>query len=264
MAEWPFETAVSNSDVLDSVLRCLLDRLTAAMQQRRWGALRVQICYFLETSTNNRLSKQIELRLFRPSNCPKELAELAALQIAAIRFSHAVKTIQVHIVASAPLEMRQKKLFDDEPRQNPHELALLINRLSSRVGTERVLRIEKQASHDPRRSFRYLPATEYEASGYRLTTKQAERLRRLPLAFYGDTSKQIEVGASPDHSPSEILLQRWRKVVRTWGPERVETGWWRGRGFRRDAYWIELDCGSRVWLLYDRRTQQWRLAGDFY
>jgi protein ImuB len=264
VAEWPFETAVRSGEVLDSVLRSLLDRLTAAMQQRRCGALRVQILYHLETSQRNRLSKSIELRLFRPSICPQELAELAALQISDTRFSHAVKTLRVQIVASGPLEMRQKKLFDDQPRQNPHELAMLINRLSSRVGAERVLRIEKQASHDPSRCFRYLPATEYEATKYRLTTQQAARMRRLPLAFYGHQSKRIEVGTEEDHAPRQILLQRWRKVVRTWGPERVETGWWRGRGLRRDAYWIELTCGARLWLLYDRHSQQWRCAGEFY
>lgn len=264
VAQWPFETAVRNGDVLESVLGRLLEQLTQILAHRQCGALRVRILYFLDASRHEPSSKRIELRLFRPTTCPKELAELAALQIAELHFSHAVKTIRVQIVETTPLEVRQRKLFDDESQQNSHELALLVNRLSSRVGSNRVLRIEKQSSHDPRRSFRYLPATEFEAKAYRLTTQQTERLRRFPLAFYGDQSQSIQVKTLSDNTPAAILRQGWQKVVHAWGPERVETGWWRGRGFRRDTYWIELSDGRRLWLNFDRRTRQWRLAGEFF
>ncbi|MEM9354843.1 MAG: DNA polymerase Y family protein [Pseudomonadota bacterium] len=264
VVQWPFETAVTNGGVLESVLGRLLERLTQILVQRQCGVLRVRIFYYLEASRHEPTTKRIELRLFRPTTCPKELAELAALQIAELHFSHAVKTIRVQIVETAPLEIRQRKLFDDESRQNTHELALLVNRLSSRIGSNRVLRIEKQSSHDPRRSFRYLPATEFEAKPYRLTAQQIEHLRRFPLALHGDQSQSIQVKTLSDNTPAAILRQGWQKVVHTWGPERVETGWWRGRGFRRDAYWIELTDGSRLWLNFDRRSRQWRLAGEFF
>lgn len=264
VAQWPFETAVRNGDVLESVLGRLLERLTQILAHRQCGALRVKILYFLDASRHEPSSKRIELRLFRPTTCPTELAELAALQIAELHFSHAVKTIRVQIVENAPLEVRQRKLFDDELRQNSHELALLVNRLSSQVGSNRVLRIEKQASHDPRRRFRHLPATEFEAKPYRLTTQQTKRLRRFPLAFDGEQSQPIQVKTLSDNTPAAILWKGWQKVVHAWGPERVETGWWRGRGFRHDAFWVELTDGSRLWLNFDRGSQQWRLAGEFF
>lgn len=264
VARWPFETAVSSGEVLASVLERLLERLAVLLKNRQRGALRVRIVYGLETSRSRPSSQSIELRLFRPTACPQELAELAALQIAEHRIPAAVQSITAYIAATAPLEIRQQNLFDNESRQDVHELALLVNRLASRVGDSRVSRVEKQASHDPRRSFRYLPATEFEAKPYRLTALQVEHLRRLPLALYKDQSRAVQVKTLSDNAPVAILRQGWQKVVHCWGPERVETGWWRGRGWRRDAYWIELTDGSLLWLNFDRRTQHWQLAGEFF
>lgn len=264
VARWPFETAVASGEVLASVLDRLLERLAVSLKDRQRGALRVRIVYGLEVSRSRPSSLSIELRLFRPTACPQELAELAALQLSQVHFPTAVQSITAYTTATAPLEIRQKNLFDDQSRQDSHELALLVNRLASRVGNSRVSRLEKQASHDPRRSFRYLPATEFEAKPYRLTALQVDHLRRLPLALYEDQSQPVQVKMLSDNTPAAILHQSWQEVVHCWGPERVETGWWRGRGWRRDAYWIELTDGGWLWLNFDRRTRQWQLAGEFF
>ncbi len=263
VANWPFENAVASGEVLQSVLKRLLERLTHSLALRQRGALRVRVTYSLEISRQHPTTRSIKIRLFRPTVCPKELAELADLQLAAIHFSHAVTSIRVQIIDTAPLVVRQRRLFGDESRQDSHELALLINRLSSRMGDDRVLRVEKQSSHDPNRCFQFLPATEFEAKSYRLTQQQAERLRRLPLAFYQEQNQPASVRTLSDSTPAAVLRHGWQKVAHTWGPDRVETGWWRGRGFRRDAYWIELTDGSRLWLNFDRTTREWRVAGEF-
>ncbi len=263
VAKWPFENAVTSGDVLQSVLRRLLERISHSLTIRQRGAVRVSISYTLETSRHKPATRSIELRLFRPTTCPTELVELADLQLATIHFSHAISSIRVQIIETAPLELRQKRLFDTESRQNHHQLALLINRLSSRVGNDRVSRIEKQASHDPNRCFRFSAATESEAKPYRLTKQQTERLRRLPIALDKDQIQPVQVRTLSDNTPAAILRRGWQKVVNTWGPERVETGWWRGRGIRRDAYWIELVDGSRLWLNFDRSAKTWRVVGEF-
>src|SRR5262249_38542822 len=45
---------------------------------------------------------------------------------------------------------------------------------------------------------------------------------------------------------------RWQgqdhAIARFWGPERIETGWWRGRDIRRDYYLVETTTGQRFWL----------------
>ena len=46
-------------------------------------------------------------------------------------------------------------------------------------------------------------------------------------------------------------------IIRSWGPERIETGWWRGPCVRRDYYRVELDDGQWWWIfqLFQRVKQ---------
>ena len=68
----------------------------------------------------------------------------------------------------------------------------------------------------------------------------------------------------PDGPPVAFLWQRQRhKVARHWGPERIETGWWRQGLVRRDYYRIETDTGCRLWLFRDLTDGSWHLHGSF-
>lgn len=42
------------------------------------------------------------------------------------------------------------------------------------------------------------------------------------------------------------------RPVRVWGPERIETGWWKGPSIRRDYYRIETDRSQWWWIFRDR------------
>ena len=54
-----------------------------------------------------------------------------------------------------------------------------------------------------------------------------------------------------------------QKIVNTWGPERIETGWWRGPTIRRDYWRIETENGRQFWIFRNLRTQKWFLHGEF-
>lgn len=52
-------------------------------------------------------------------------------------------------------------------------------------------------------------------------------------------------------------------VVASSGPERIETGWWRGRTVCRDYWRVETETGQHFWVYRDRRTTRWWLHGEF-
>ena len=52
-------------------------------------------------------------------------------------------------------------------------------------------------------------------------------------------------------------------VVQSWGPERIETGWWRGRPVGRDYYGVETASAARFWLFRRLRDGKWFLHGMF-
>lgn len=54
----------------------------------------------------------------------------------------------------------------------------------------------------------------------------------------------------------------WR-VVRYWGPERIESNWWRGPSIRRDYYRIETDSSQWLWVFRLLSENRWMLHGWF-
>ena len=47
-----------------------------------------------------------------------------------------------------------------------------------------------------------------------------------------------------------------------WGPERIETGWWRGASVRRDYYRVQTEESLRFWLFRNLADDRWYLHGD--
>lgn len=110
--------------------------------------------------------------------------------------------------------------------------------------------------------------------------------RRLPSALAGKPPVAPTVTPmSPGDRPVRLLSQpevidviagsvdarpawfRWRsrrhEVAWARGPERIETGWWRGRQVCRDYYVVQDEEGGRFWLFRDRQSRRWFLHGCF-
>jgi protein ImuB len=56
---------------------------------------------------------------------------------------------------------------------------------------------------------------------------------------------------------------RQQRIVRRVGPERIETGWWRGRGVARDYYRVETATGRCYWVFRQLPSGPWFLHGMF-
>ena len=46
------------------------------------------------------------------------------------------------------------------------------------------------------------------------------------------------------------------------GPERIESGWWDGKGVARD-YYIARRHGAKLWVFQERHTKRWYVHGVF-
>jgi protein ImuB len=85
-----------------------------------------------------------------------------------------------------------------------------------------------------------------------------------PLRLF-DPPRPIDVvGIAWDGPPAKFFHgRRAYRVARHFGPERIETGWWRGPSIRRDYYRVETTAGNRLWLFRQLQDQQWFLHGEF-
>ncbi len=65
-------------------------------------------------------------------------------------------------------------------------------------------------------------------------------------------------------APARFHYQQvWHHVLEATGPERLESGWWKGPSVRRDYYRIATDKGGWWWIYRDLNNGQWHLHGLF-
>ncbi|MGZ9099494.1 MAG: Y-family DNA polymerase, partial [Brevundimonas sp.] len=143
---------------------------------------------------------------------------------------------------------RQGALESEAETKQAESLAALVDRLTARLGEDRVLTSEPVDSWIPERAERWRPAL-----GRPLAAAGGTDGRRPILLL--DPPEPVEAIAElPDGAPARFTWRRLpRRVTRADGPERLSPEWWRPRPDdrqvrTRDYYRVEDDEGGRYWL----------------
>jgi protein ImuB len=148
---------------------------------------------------------------------------------------------------------------------------VLVNRLSSRLGYEQVLHPRLGGSPVPERAVRYEQATEQGARSKEHGIKKKNSMLHAPgsmlprpLLLYPEP-QAIEVTAfAPDGPPQFVWVGgRRERLTAHWGPERIETLWWRGSSVRRDYYRVVTESGAQLWIFCSLTDGTWFLHGLF-
>ncbi len=150
--------------------------------------------------------------------------------------------------ATEPVMVRQTALEGEAGARQAEQLATLVDRLSARLGEDRVLVSEPVDSWIPERAERWRPALAGPPPAV-----DADPGRRPILLF--DPPEPVEAIAElPDGAPARFTWRRLsRRVIRADGPERLSSEWWRPVADRRavrtrDYYRVEDEAGGRYWL----------------
>jgi len=268
--------------VLVTVLEQLIGQVAQALAARGEGVLEL-ICRFrctrsvVQVDPATRESPEqpvpgdtISLRvgLFQPTTAAPHLVQLVQMQLEPRTLPGPVEQIVVEAALTAPSACRQRELFPDGGRLARWPLAQLIDRLSSRLGAAAVVRPQWEADAQPERAYCYLPLTGRSRAGRSGRSSLARRLRQQrlarPLHLRSPPLAVPVVAVVPDGPPIQIHWQQCaHRVTRYWGPERIETGWWRGRCVRRDYYRVETDRGYWFWIFRQLEDGQWFVHGLF-
>jgi protein ImuB len=220
------------------------------------------------------------------------------------------------VTAVAPLGQQQQELFiQDRCREAPRHLAALVERLSSRLGREAVVRPALLPDAQPEYASVDLPwtggskglGTRDWALGIRKRKRSTDRVPSpqspapsRPIWLTDPPLPIVVISVIPDGPPAQFHYAGIDyRIARAWGPERIETGWWRklgtrdwglgtrdsglgirsaGRlpvpapssqspvpnsGVRRDYYRVETTSGHRFWLFRRLSDARWFLHGAF-
>lgn len=249
--------------VIDPVphLKTLAAQLCADLAKAEQGARYLRLTIYRVDSE----CRTVQLATARATRDPLHMARLFDGKLDSIDPGFGFDLLTLEATRVEPVSLLQENL--DGKRDASADVAALLDRLTARLGPEKVTWSSWVESHKPERFEARVPALRARLED------PPTLLRERPLRLL-QTPEEIKVlYAVPEGPPAQF---RWRSVAfrmtRYEGPERIAPEWWMDRpGTRlRDYYKVEVQDGRRFWLYrqgvaYDRRggTPEWFLHGFF-
>ena len=285
-AKTELEYPIEDRQAVDIILGQLMERVSRVLTERQQGAIQLECRLEHEAGEATR----VVVGLFRASAHAKHLLELTQMQLDRIALAGSIRAIKLSVLAAAPLQAWQPELFEPSHREGRRHVAQLVDRLSNRLGREAVVRAVPQPEAQPEFAFRYeplagvLPGKSAASEGVRHIFRRkpsiaipAAASRKMsqtpadkrwkflprPLRLENEPIPLDVLSVVPEGPPIQFYLHGCHRVARVWGPERIQTGWWRGRYVQRDYYRIETATGIRFWLFRRLSDAKWFLHGVF-
>ena len=292
------EYPISDRSTLQELVRRLTGQLAERLGRRGEGVLRI-VC---RVDWVDLPPLVMQLGLYRPNSDADhlQLLMLGQLEQQLRRLTSrggppALWRVSLQATLTAQLIWRQSELFAGGEEEAGQQLARLIDRLSSRLGRQQVLAAQVHREAPPELSFSFQPLTGRRPDGrpqdsYRKLSSRLARHRgepsrddpqRRPTQLFAPPRPiQVAVADSPSPVsptlaaqagrsplpplPTRLCLQgRWLEVSAATGPERLESGWWRGPSLRRDYYRVATQGGGWWWIYRDLTNGHWFLHGAF-
>jgi protein ImuB len=270
----PVSTADLTVDTITALVERLLGRCLATLEARAAGVLAVQV----RLQSADRAPGVVDVGLFQPSRSLRHLVELVRLRLGRTRLPRELAGIAVEVVAAGPSAYRQRSLFNerglghldgahldhiDTVESKSLAVGMLLDRLSGRLGRAAVFEPRAVADSQPEHAWMPTAPTGQPGREPALAGLPGRRPLWMP-------PRPLPLEESPAGGPEGLVLPSSFRVegsqhvvVAAYGPERIETAWWRGPTVRRDYYVVETESGARFWVFRRLCDGGWFLQGMF-
>ncbi|HEX6866045.1 MAG TPA: DUF6504 family protein, partial [Caulobacteraceae bacterium] len=244
-ARLAFAEPISAPDDLARTTADIAAKLCARLEREGKGARRFEVAF-------HRLDGKVQTAAAGLSLAGRDAARIAKLiapKLDVIDPGFGIEVVTMTAEGVETLSARQHRLDTGREAALEEGLAPLVDRLSNRLGEDRVWRAEPFESHVPERSAVRRPPLSGQA------TRSWDLERPRPVRLFRRPEPIEAVAPVPDDPP---VMFRWRgrthRVARAEGPERIGEEWWRGPieavspDRVRDYYRIEDEAGQRFWV----------------
>lgn len=266
-----FDGPITRSEIVETVVRRLLQELLADLQTAQLGMLHLS----LSAMRVNSPPAGFSLSLTRATHDEQHLWKLLHPRLERLHMGHGVEALRLCAARTDRITQEQWPLWCDVRTEpvDPHadELGKLLDLLMERFGRGGVERIAPVESHVPERAF-----VKDEAQREKKRDKGIEGQRdkvivaRRPSRLFAMPEPARVMALVPDGPPAQV---QWRG--KTWptrwgcGPERIAMPWWseaEGHITTRDYFEVELIDGRRLWMFRMNRDDvpgPWFVHGEW-
>ena len=276
VASHSFEMPVLGRDIDFTYFRTLIERLVRQCLQPLVNTNRGVSSLQVRLGVNEGHGPTvIEVGLYKPTVQVRHLVDLVMLRLERVRLPREIGDVSIEVMSVGTLPYRQQNLFRGPTQSDSSRFEILLNRLVSRLGSGAVVEPRLLADIQPEVSWVAAPVvgvvglSKSHRSGHLLESSRSH----FPKPVVGPSRPTFLLSSPhlidvPSLSADGLPVRfRWKGqfhvVMRSRGPERIETAWWRGPTVRRDYYIFETDRGGRFWMFRGLRKRSWFLHGTY-
>lgn len=258
--ERELEAGICHPETIEQFWLLLLRQLLDLLSSKRLGMRHLECRFVLE----DQAVQSLVLRLCEATDDLQHIAELFRLQQERLQFSAAVIGLHMEALDVSPLEPSQQELFDRDAPSHARQYAILLNRLSSRLGEEAVRVPCLLPDPIPERAVKMHCVSEATPTGCKTFLARFQGLDR-PTALFPEPRPVEVIAVVPEGPPAVVFWQGTRlEIAHGSDPERIESGWWDGEYICRDYYWLETTTGQWLWVFRRLQDHRWFWHGEFF
>lgn len=268
-----FDGATTRTDAIEACARDLLIRLCELLRERESGVRSLA----LTLGRVDAVPIALNATLSRPSRDPCHLWTLLRSQVERANLGFGVESLRLHALRIGRLRHTQAEHWPESATrcttgETSHaKSAALIDLLTSRIGAERVTRIDLLGTHIPERVAIRTPAIEPRppatTSTEAHTPTALDHTPARPSVLFKTPEPAEVLAMVPDRPPSRLRWRGYEHVIAMGiGPERIAPEWWRARTAHepeptRDYYRICDEQGLWLWVYREQETARWFVQG---
>jgi protein ImuB len=235
-----FETEIEHVAYLEKALEPLIERCAQFLRQRQAGIQGLQ----LKLKHREGPATCVQLGLASITSERRRLADVLCQKLARLELRAPVRAMELISGSLRGLPASSLDVFAGFTGAGSRDSApQLVERLRARLGDAAVYGVCLIPEHRPEAAWRRVHELRLTAAA-RIEEEIIDQ--RLP--------RPVWLLNEPLPLPQPQILQ---------GPERIESGWWDGKGVARDYYIARHSDGVRLWVFQERQSKRWYVHGVF-
>jgi protein ImuB len=235
-----FETEIEHVAYLEKALEPLIERCARFLRQRQAGIQTMQ----LKLKHREGPATCVRLGLASITSERRRLSDVLCQKLARLDLRAPVRGMELISGSLRELSASSLDVFAGSTGAGSRDSApQLVERLRARLGEDAVYGVCLIPEHRPEAAWRRVHELRLTAAA-RIEEESIDQKLPRPVWLLNE----------PLPLPKPEILQ---------GPERIESGWWDGKGVARDYYIARHADGVRLWVFQERQSKRWYVHGVF-